>query len=324
MKKECNVIKDLLPLYIDNLVSEDTKNYVEAHVNECEECSNMIKIMKDINNKKIEEEANEDKIELNHLKKYKRKMTFIKFITCLLATLLILILTIGIIFIYNYKKYNSIVKKIANGANEFMQEKNYSIYKIKCNTLKNEQNTKISYVEEYYFKEGRYKLERKNVLDLQLDLNINNMIDEIRKINPKYIEYGNMKSNEKTIIYPEEKRVVNTSESCEKNDYIKNQIYANVLRETISADEPAWRVNFAINFFNNSIRQDKFLNVDCYVVKQGNNSYYEEIWYNKYNYKPIRVIYSQNNSNVLEETIFIYVNNTVRDDELNINQNIYE
>ncbi len=34
MKKiSCNIIKDVLPLYLDDVVSEDTKNMVEEHLN---------------------------------------------------------------------------------------------------------------------------------------------------------------------------------------------------------------------------------------------------------------------------------------------------
>lgn len=37
-KISCNVIGDLLPLYVDGVVSEDTKKLVEEHLAECAEC----------------------------------------------------------------------------------------------------------------------------------------------------------------------------------------------------------------------------------------------------------------------------------------------
>ena len=37
-KMNCNVIGDLLPLYADDVVSEDTKCIVEEHLAECGEC----------------------------------------------------------------------------------------------------------------------------------------------------------------------------------------------------------------------------------------------------------------------------------------------
>lgn len=38
MKKECSIVKDLLPLYQDNVVAKDTKAFVENHLKTCTEC----------------------------------------------------------------------------------------------------------------------------------------------------------------------------------------------------------------------------------------------------------------------------------------------
>lgn len=38
-KINCNIIKDILPLYVDDVVSEDTKELVEEHLNKCELCN---------------------------------------------------------------------------------------------------------------------------------------------------------------------------------------------------------------------------------------------------------------------------------------------
>lgn len=38
MKYPCDVVKDLLPLYVDEICSEKTKAAVSEHLNECEEC----------------------------------------------------------------------------------------------------------------------------------------------------------------------------------------------------------------------------------------------------------------------------------------------
>lgn len=37
-KKECDIIKDLLPSYVDNICSEASKEWIEAHLADCEEC----------------------------------------------------------------------------------------------------------------------------------------------------------------------------------------------------------------------------------------------------------------------------------------------
>ncbi|WP_297436938.1 zf-HC2 domain-containing protein [uncultured Clostridium sp.] len=36
--ENCNVIKDLISLYIDDLLSDDSKSMVDKHISECDEC----------------------------------------------------------------------------------------------------------------------------------------------------------------------------------------------------------------------------------------------------------------------------------------------
>lgn len=45
-KITCNVIKDILPLYIDRVVSEDTQKIVEEHLEECSLCRDEINKLK--------------------------------------------------------------------------------------------------------------------------------------------------------------------------------------------------------------------------------------------------------------------------------------
>lgn len=48
MMKEisCNIIRDILPLYVDGVVSDDTKEMVEEHLERCEKCIKEVKLMK--------------------------------------------------------------------------------------------------------------------------------------------------------------------------------------------------------------------------------------------------------------------------------------
>ena len=43
---KCNLITDLLPLYAENLLSEDSKQIVEHHLAKCAECSGKLKLLK--------------------------------------------------------------------------------------------------------------------------------------------------------------------------------------------------------------------------------------------------------------------------------------
>lgn len=46
MMKECNVVLDLLPLYLDEMCTEDTKKYVENHFSKCKECRKIYEELK--------------------------------------------------------------------------------------------------------------------------------------------------------------------------------------------------------------------------------------------------------------------------------------
>ena len=47
MKTECDVIRDLLPLYADDACSEHSRALVEEHLDECPSCSEMLQRLKE-------------------------------------------------------------------------------------------------------------------------------------------------------------------------------------------------------------------------------------------------------------------------------------
>ena len=46
MKYDHNVIKDLLPLYIDDVLSDSSRQIVDEHLDECEDCRKYLKDLK--------------------------------------------------------------------------------------------------------------------------------------------------------------------------------------------------------------------------------------------------------------------------------------
>ena len=42
----CNIIKDLIPLYIDGCCSEESEKMVEEHIKVCDECKKLLEDMK--------------------------------------------------------------------------------------------------------------------------------------------------------------------------------------------------------------------------------------------------------------------------------------
>ena len=45
MKITCDVIQDLMPSYVDGILSEDSRELVEEHLKSCKECQKMLEIM---------------------------------------------------------------------------------------------------------------------------------------------------------------------------------------------------------------------------------------------------------------------------------------
>ncbi|MBQ7801157.1 MAG: zf-HC2 domain-containing protein [Oscillospiraceae bacterium] len=46
MKVSCDIIRDILPLYAEDMVSKDTKELVEEHLGECESCTDDLKLLR--------------------------------------------------------------------------------------------------------------------------------------------------------------------------------------------------------------------------------------------------------------------------------------
>ena len=47
MKNECNIIRDILPLYLENMASDDTKEFVDEHLASCPACGKALEGMKE-------------------------------------------------------------------------------------------------------------------------------------------------------------------------------------------------------------------------------------------------------------------------------------
>ena len=45
--KKCSIVEDLLPLYNDDLLQEETKNWVEDHLATCESCAKIARLSKE-------------------------------------------------------------------------------------------------------------------------------------------------------------------------------------------------------------------------------------------------------------------------------------
>ena len=74
-RKDCNIVQDLLPNYIENLTNDDTNEYIENHLKECNKCKKVLENMKkdyNINNKQKNQK------EVKYIKKYSNHMKILK------------------------------------------------------------------------------------------------------------------------------------------------------------------------------------------------------------------------------------------------------
>ena len=90
MKKECSIVRDVLPLYFENMVSDETAAFVEEHLKTCSECAAELKALKA--GKQIDEAAAlQNKNAADGLAAMKKKIRMKKWIAisitavCLLA-----------------------------------------------------------------------------------------------------------------------------------------------------------------------------------------------------------------------------------------------
>lgn len=94
MKKNCNIIKDLMPLYIDLVCSLDTKILVEEHLKTCIDCREF----KDNLKENIKHEKNKKFNEIEIIKKFSKKINF-----KIIKIVIIAIFVIGISTFYFLK-----------------------------------------------------------------------------------------------------------------------------------------------------------------------------------------------------------------------------
>lgn len=95
IKNECEIVKDLMPSYIEDLASQGTKEFVEEHIKTCESCEETLENLKKEREQEKQKEEQKGKFEINHLKKYNKVLETLKTIIFIIAVILgIICLTI--------------------------------------------------------------------------------------------------------------------------------------------------------------------------------------------------------------------------------------
>lgn len=86
MKLTCEIVQDLLPLYEDDMCSKESKEAIEEHLRECEDCRNQLKMIRELSAQEIPvESSGEHRAVTKGFKKIRRRW---------MASLLVVILLI--------------------------------------------------------------------------------------------------------------------------------------------------------------------------------------------------------------------------------------
>lgn len=94
LKIPCTLVQDLLPLYIEQLTSEESDQLLKEHLSDCENCRNQEALLRSAADAVLAEQQQEEKAEINYLKKIRRSSRR-KFLFGLLAALILLAVLCG-------------------------------------------------------------------------------------------------------------------------------------------------------------------------------------------------------------------------------------
>lgn len=124
-KKDCKIVQDLLPNYIENLTDLETNKYIEGHLNECTECSQVLEDMKE----RLEStDTNVTQKEVKYIKKFKNRVKVLKF------TLLLIILLLLLMFGVTTIRKMVIISDLINKGRQYESATNYHLsYRIYTN-----------------------------------------------------------------------------------------------------------------------------------------------------------------------------------------------
>lgn len=144
MNKECKIVQDLLPSYIEKLTDTETNQFIEEHLRNCKECQ---KVLNDMEEKLSANTEDIEKKKVNYLKKYNRE----------LRVLQIIVLVILLAFVASVGRKYIILKDLYNKFYKYENMSNYHIIREEYNSGKMGHNTqKVMTIQETYKSSNNY------------------------------------------------------------------------------------------------------------------------------------------------------------------------
>lgn len=287
---ECEVVKDLSSLYIDNMLSESSKKFIENHLKECKLCE---KYYKDLNStflNKDKSEKKHDEIEINHLKKVNKKITRLEWIiTGIIILILITIFSLyfKICYIDNINNLN--VNKILD------MQKNSNNYKLVHTTTQiNKTTNEINKIERvHYYKDGKHK----EVTYFYKDGNL-------KEETIKFIEDNSYK---KTTVYNSIKQI----------DHQTQNFIEEVKGDALNLFVSRVMLNDAgIHKLGLKIKTENFNNKECYVVSDRHNDSYRDNYIDKETGDLVRIVSGAENFH--DEELFTLIEGVVTNEDIDI------
>ena len=95
MKISCDVIRDLLPLYVDEVLSNDSKTLVDEHIEQCESCRDELKKLSGDEVYSCAVNQIENKSIYDSLNKIRKRISFKIQITVLISVIFTAIVAVG-------------------------------------------------------------------------------------------------------------------------------------------------------------------------------------------------------------------------------------
>ncbi len=228
MENKCKIVQDLLPTYIESLTSDESVEFIEEHLNSCDECKKIYNNMKE----SLENEELENTEIIKKIKKYKRKIKLIKSIF-ILAILALPIYFIGnTIFKFyvirnayerntNYRNFESFTMEEYVGSIE-AYEKHYTTYYFKDTMKKFYGNELIEYYDgetHYFFNNENmtYWMKKENInTNINIDISVLSGTENIIKENGKISNFEILKF----VLFQTNLEVIPNSEFRQKPYYL--------------------------------------------------------------------------------------------------------
>lgn len=154
--KNCDIVKDLLPNYIENLTSTDTNSFIENHLKECKECKDLFNTMNQeiTDNIKIDKEILESK-DVKFLKNINKKMLKKALVLGIIIGIALLIIIYICIVVYRF----IIIENLSNKYSSFQQSNNIYL-EVNDNYLAEDFSFTENLKTQYWYKDNIIKVQQ--------------------------------------------------------------------------------------------------------------------------------------------------------------------